>query len=210
MTAKTFPKIVLMFTILLILAEHWKWYVFWYLDPLFSLFREKSLHIIVEDFNSHVPWFHIFDGTICVREWQMWLYQYAYDCATYIGESGKITTLTSIPNNCYSVEHILKRIFLNENICILIQIFLNFVLKGAIIIRQHWFGYHSSMCHYLNHCWPICMTQYCAHRPKWVEGHWCPVYFAYGFIPVTQYPYTSLLCVNNFHTSFIHAWQITQ
>ena len=42
-------------------------------------------------------------------------------------------------NGCHFTDNILKCIFVNEKLCILIQISLKFVPKGLLTIRQHWF-----------------------------------------------------------------------
>ena len=68
--------------------------------------------------------------------------------------------------------NIFKRIFLIENIQILIKISPKFVLKGpinkipALVQIMAW----RRPCHYLNQCWPGSPTHICGTRGRWVDG----------------------------------------
>ena len=71
-------------------------------------------------------------------------------------------------------EDIFERIFLNENVRILIQISLKFVPKGPIdnksILVQVMAGTEQATSHYLNQCWPYSLTHICVTRPQWVNS----------------------------------------
>ena len=72
-------------------------------------------------------------------------------------ELSTINSLTPQQNVSHCRRHF-KFIFLNEKVCILIQISLKFVPKVWLTIRQHWFrewiGDKLVQSHYLNQWWP--------------------------------------------------------
>ena len=70
-------------------------------------------------------------------------------------------------------DDILKGIFMNWNLCILIRISLKFVPEGPIDNNQHWFrlwlGAEQATSHYLNKCLPSSLTHICGTRGIWVK-----------------------------------------
>ena len=62
-------------------------------------------------------------------------------------------------------------IFLNENICILIEIILKLVLGVKLTIIQHWSMKWLGNGRDMIQCWPTCMSPYDATKPQWVSLH---------------------------------------
>ena len=79
-------------------------------------------------------------------------------------------------NGGHFADDIFKCIFLNENYCILIQIWLKLFLWLNLKISQHWFrwwlGTEQVTNHYLSQWWPSSLLPYCVTMP---EGDKYPV-----------------------------------
>ena len=82
------------------------------------------------------------DGTSHIAAWSQLKTEYSHFDETSVhgwSRNCHLNTLRQKPNNRHYANDVSKCIFLNENIWILIQISLKFVLKGLIKKLQHWF-----------------------------------------------------------------------
>ena len=71
-----------------------------------------------------------------------------------------VSTLRPRQNDCHFADNVFKRIFLNENIWIVIKISPKFVRKGPI----------NDTNHYLNQWWSSLLMHICVTRPQWVKN----------------------------------------
>ena len=132
---------------------------------------------------SSGSWSNVFRQSCALWSWQiMWLVGMTYVdsllfCAiSLVATSWSLTnTVRPRQNGLRFEDNIFKGIFLDENVCCLINIPLNFILKGHI-------NNISTLVQIMAWCWPgnqplskpmmyNLMTHICITRPQWVNAN---------------------------------------